>query len=88
MINFNMNEPNLRKAMGVTDADIDKAIKIFVDTKDVDNKKMSWLIQRIWIDETLNDNLKCFLLFHMGVLWEKYNKDTNGELPPWYKGKF
>lgn len=71
MINFDTSEPNIRRAMGVSDEDIRKSLDILYQSS---NETMVWLIQRIWIDETLQDNTKCFLIFHVGVLWEKFNK--------------
>lgn len=83
MINFDTSEPNIRKAMDVSDEDIRKSLDILYKSGDA---TMMWLIQRVWIDETLKDNVKCFLIFHIGVLWEKFNKSKGkpGENTNWW----
>ena len=83
MINFDTTEPNIRKAMGVTYKDIHSVLDILYKSGDA---TMVWLIQRVWIDETLSDNARCFLIFHIGVLWEKFNKSKGkpGETTNWW----
>lgn len=72
-----LNVPNhdakdVKSALGITDSDdevINELLDIFHDRK----PRISWMLQRIWVDERLNDNARCFTVFLIGRICE-YNK--------------
>lgn len=43
------------------------------------NKNVSWCMQRVWIDERLNDNQRCFLIFMLGRMYQIQKPEREDE---------
>lgn len=57
---------DLKGVFGVTPTDIDHLYRITKGFHEKDTLVISRVMQRIWIDECMSDNLKCFALFELG----------------------
>lgn len=75
MVDFDDSCDNLRASFKLTKVD-DKVISHITSLVDKSAKPVTWLMRRIWIDEVLSDNGKCYMLFTAGRIFER-----QGELP-------
>jgi len=80
MIKFNHNAKHLYTAFGITPTDLDLMDKVSraKPTRASYKNRTSWFAQRIWLDERLSDNAKCYMLFTLGRFYEM-NKLWDGE---------
>ena len=69
MINFNNDKRALVDACNLTEEQIEKIVW-FIDFYDK-CEKVSKCIERIWIDENIDDNTRAFALFTIGRLYEQ-----------------
>jgi len=74
MIKVDCTQAKLVKAFGLdSDETIFKMLNFFYGMTDkILKEKLSfaWAIQRVWIDETLSDNEKAYLIFGLGRWYE------------------
>lgn len=64
MVKFNHNESLIGKAFNISTKDemlIDELLETHRGWSCV-----TWIIQRVWIDERLSDNAKCLFIFNVG----------------------
>lgn len=69
MLNLNHNE-ELPTAFNVSEAEKDMLFELIAqvaETKGV--SKVTWAMQRLWIDERFSDNLKAMALFLLGYTY-------------------
>ena len=76
MINLDDNETNLLKAFHLTEEDT-KAANEFNNCIDR-ARTVTWYVRRIWIDEKMSENLKCYLIFLLGRAYEQSNQHLRG----------
>jgi hypothetical protein len=69
VINFNNAEPLLPQACNLDTAQVEQVLW-FMEFYD-QHKNVSRVMERIWIDETINDNTRAFALFTIGRMYEK-----------------
>ena len=61
------HDQNLPQAFNVTDAEIDLLHELIAQVaKAKGTSKVTWAIQRLWIDERFSDNLRAMALFLLG----------------------
>ena len=73
MLKLKIDADNLPKAFQFTDDDVLELMKKFYFLGDQlihQKQSISWAIQRVWIDETLSDNAKAYLIFSLGRMYE------------------
>jgi len=74
MIKVDCTQAKLVKAFGLdNDETIFKMLNFFYGMTDKilnGNLSFAWAIQRVWIDETLSDNEKAYLIFGLGRWYE------------------
>ena len=69
MLNSDNNERMLPDACNLNTEQIDQVLW-FMDFY-IANKNVSRTLERIWIDETINDNTRAFALFSIGRMYEQ-----------------
>jgi hypothetical protein len=73
LIRFNHNEDkSIPKSFGIDEHEavkIDALLMRLIRDKE-DSVAISWAVQRIWLDETISDNAKCYLIFSIGRFYQ------------------
>ena len=71
MVKFDHEERQIQKSFNLTQADITRMMEV-LDTYLCKNEPMpiTKFLERIWVDEVMSDNLKCYLLFTTGRHYE------------------
>lgn len=72
MMEPNHEKKNLKEALGITEEE-DNVIDELLDLFNEKRLKVSWVLQRVWVDERLSDNAKCFAIFSLGRIFEFMN---------------
>ena len=71
MINFEHDAISLTDAFKITQKDNEVFEEIMAQMKLPDkNLPVSWVIQRLWIDERLSDNARAYAIFTVGRFYE------------------
>ena len=78
MINFHTDAKTLGKAFNISDLDIDK-VEEFLDYY-ARCKNAAKAVERIWIDETINDNARALGIFTIGRMYESKRNKREGEV--------
>ena len=76
MVNFLVDEKKLYAAFNLTIED-NKRLDEFTKVLHKLEKTIPWACRRIWIDEQLSDNAKCFAVFMLGRYFETLNGGDN-----------
>ena len=69
MVNFNEGEGKLIQAFNISKED-EKYLEMFSHALEKQTKTIPWVCRRIWIDEHMTDNAKCFAVFMLGRYFE------------------
>lgn len=77
MVKFEHEAKTLEDAFGLGD-NHEAVIDTFVDLY-LKHKTASKIVERIWIDETIDDNTKAFAIFSMGRVYENRKNWRGGE---------
>lgn len=81
MVNFEHDKNDLLEAFNVSD-DGHRFLNAMLSYSE-DKNNITKTIERIWIDETINDNMRCFAIFAIGRLYQmrkkKHNNAEGGE---------
>lgn len=66
MLRLNTKASNLADIFGITDADVKKLFSMTMGFYGGGGITISSVLRRIWIDECLSDNVKCWAIFEFG----------------------
>lgn len=69
MVHFNHEEKKLKAAFNLSENDEKQLVDFSKKIMNME-KTIPWTCQRIWIDENMSDNAKCFAVFMLGAYWE------------------
>ena len=69
MLKVDNSKRYLHEAFNLEEVDIDKIDWLIEFSKSC--QCVSKCIERVWVDETLDDNMKAFMLFMLGRMYER-----------------
>lgn len=75
MLHLNKSKTTLPDVFGITQADVDRLFRITKGFHRNDTIMLSKVIQRVWIDETMSDNVKAWALVELGRWLGKYESE-------------
>ncbi len=81
MVKFDHDLSAIPDAFNMSKAETKKVFKMFKWlTKVKPVRPLTWTLQRIWIDETISDNAKCFLIFALGRAYQDCVRKEKNDL--------
>ena len=86
MLTLNHRAKNIARAFYLTsegEKRVTALSKLLIRNVATRKRPITWAINRIWIDEILTENERCFLVFSLGRLYEDaiefFGEDKGGE---------
>lgn len=74
MLHLKHNE-KLPEAFNVSDAEKDMLVELIAQVAETKGEsKVTWAIERLWIDERFSDNLRAMAIFVLGVSYGLQNR--------------
>lgn len=70
MVNFKLGSTFLRDAFNMSEEEVEYIAEL-TERLMKEMKCVTWGVQRIWIDENLTDNGKCWMVFMLGQWYER-----------------
>ncbi len=70
MLHLNHND-KIPEAFNVTDAEKDMLVELIAQVAETKGgySRLTWAIERLWIDERFSDNLRAMAIFMLGVAY-------------------
>ncbi len=75
MLNLNPKQEKLQDVFGITKADMETLFSITKGFHKNDTLIISRVLQRLWIDEVMSDNVKCWAIFELGRWCGRYEAE-------------
>lgn len=66
MLKLNKTQEKVQDVFGITKEDIETLFAITKGFHNNDTLVISKVLQRLWVDEVMSDNVKCWAIFELG----------------------